>query len=239
VPRLDFVGLVVKFHSVDKLECNNRMRKRGRVRRVYRQYGGGDGGGRISDDVRQAFRTRAGALIDFVASTADPSSIARALSASSNVDVVLTALEDPKVLAESSRQKTDPLARARQRGIKAMRKLLDAEGGSLGAGEVADLCGITPQAVNKRREAGTLLALRLGRREYSYPGWQFDQKGRPLSGLTDVLRSVHTDDPWMALSFFLTPDTRLGGKTPLAALREGKLEAVKAAASQFGEHGAP
>jgi hypothetical protein len=119
-----------------------------------------------------------------------------------------------------------------------MRDLLHKEGGPLKVGQVARLCGISEQAVNKRRENGSLFAVNLGRREYYYPSWQFDRSGRPLAGLRDVLNAFKVDDAWMRLNFFLTRDPRLDGETPLAALREGRVEAVCKAASMFGEHGA-
>ena len=119
-----------------------------------------------------------------------------------------------------------------------MKDLLGREGGVLTTGEVAELCGITPRAISKRRKHGSLLAVRLGRREYVYPAWQFDRR-RTLEGLEDVLAALRVEDPWMRLNFFLTGDARLDGGTPLFVLRKGEVDRVTAAAAMFGEHGAP
>lgn len=194
---------------------------------------------KLVDEVIEAFRARVQGFTDIVAEKADPSVLAKALGAGSDAAVVLTALEDPKVLFETSRTRHDPLLEARRRGIAAKRMLMEAEGGSLPVGEVASQCGISTQAVNKRRESGTILGVRLGRRDYFYPAWQFEKDGTVLRGLSDVLACIPIDDPWMRLSFFLTEDARLEGRTPLQALREGDIESVKNAARSFGEHGAP
>src|SRR5690606_41693050 len=58
---------------------------------------------------------------------------------------------------------------ARLRGLRMRARLLAAEGGTLSSTEVADLLGITRQAVNKRRKAGRLIGLATGRRGYAYP----------------------------------------------------------------------
>ena len=131
-----------------------------------------------------------------------------------------------------------PVTEARRQGVLVMKDLLGREGGVLTTGEVAELCGITPRAVSKRRKHGSLLAVRLGRREYLYPAWQFDRR-RILEGLDDVMAALRVDDPWMRLNFFLTGDARLGGRTPLFVLRKGDVDRVTAAAAMFGEHGAP
>ena len=42
----------------------------------------------------------------------------------------------------------------------------------------------------------------------------------------------------MRAAFFLSGDPRLNGATPLEELRRGNIEAVRRAASAYGEHGA-
>src|SRR5215207_7044940 len=111
-------------------------------------------------------------------------------------------------------------------GVRARRVLLEAEGGTVSSGQAAELLGITPQAVDKRRRAGKLLALPVGR-AYLYPVWQFDERGRGgvLQGLEEVLGSFGVEDAWMRVSFFLRQYGRLGDKRPLDVLRDGEIEA--------------
>jgi hypothetical protein len=131
----------------------------------------------------------------------------------------------------------DPLARARLRGVLAQREILDADGGAVSAAEMAKALGITRQAVDKRRKAGQLIALEVGKRGYLYPAWQLGETGL-LNGLASVLASLPEDSPWAIARFFVSGNHRLGGRRPLDVLRKGEVDAVVAAASMFGEHGA-
>jgi hypothetical protein len=167
----------------------------------------------------------------------DREQVIEALSASEGYEAVLPLIED--LVLEDARE--SPMARARLRGIRRKREVLQAEGGSVGTTEAAEILGgISKQAVDKRRERGTILALPRGGGEYAFPLWQFDEGTRDglLPGLTRVLRSFSVEDPWMRSEFMLAPDDRLGGKRPLDALGEGEAEAAARAASAYGVHGA-
>ncbi|HQP34399.1 MAG TPA: hypothetical protein PLI95_04455 [Polyangiaceae bacterium] len=131
----------------------------------------------------------------------------------------------------------DPLARARTRGLVAQREMLDVEGPPVTVGEVAAHLRISRQAVDKRRQAGKLLAVSLGTRSYLYPRWQLTEEG-VLRGLEDVLRILAQHPPWAQLRFFVSGNHRLGGKRPLDMLRQGRVDKVLRAAKAFGEHGA-
>jgi hypothetical protein len=109
--------------------------------------------------------------------------------------------------------------------------------GVLSSGKVAELLKLSRQAVDKRRAADQLLALTQGRRGYSYPSFQFED-GKTLDGLEEVLRNLSALDPWMQLRFFTSPHERLGNKTPIEALRSGRVNDVVRAASGYGEQGA-
>ena len=141
-------------------------------------------------------------------------------------------------LADRVLPTSDPLAMARFRGVIAMRELLGAEGGALSAADVAQLLGISRQAVDKRRKLGQLLALEVPKRGLLYPGWQFTDAGAPLPGFLDVLNALGAHDPWAQARFFLSGNDRLGGKRPLDVLRAAGVDRVLAAAGMFGEHGA-
>jgi hypothetical protein len=160
-------------------------------------------------------------------------------------DLPAEALRSPRALgvlierlAERFLPTSDPLALARLRGHLAMRELLNADGGALSASQVAELLGISRQAVDKRRKAGQLLAVALPKRGLLYPAWQFTEAGTPLAGLVEVLGVLRAHDAWAQARFFVTGSDRLDGGRPLDRLREGALDPVLAAARAFGEHGA-
>ena len=96
---------------------------------------------------------------------------------------------------------------------------------------------ITRQAVDKRRKAGKLLAVDLGRRGYFYPVWQFTDSGA-LPGLEEILKEFKGRSSWEQLRFFLNTNPRLGGRTPLQKLKEGDIDIVQAAVRGTAEHGA-
>ena len=154
---------------------------------------------------------------------------------SSSYDVLLSILEQPEVLAALRRE--NPLAPALVRGLRGREEILRAEGGTVGAREAAGLMGMTRQSVDNRRRANRLIGLSLGRRGYAYPVWQFAEGGT-VGGLEAVLDVLRGFSPWMQAQFMLTGDARLGGQTPLAALRSEQVESVLRAAAGFGEHGA-
>lgn len=185
--------------------------------------------------VRAAFLARGLNALMRLAENLEEQALGNAAGAPSDYAVLLSALGEPEAVTDLQSQ--DPLARARLRGLHARVQLLEAEGGPLTGEEVAGLLHLTRQAVDKRRRAGRLLGLSLGRRGYVYPAWQFGRNG-VLPGLEEVLVDLRAHDPWMQAGFFLNGHTRLGGKTPVAELRRGHLVAVRRAARAYGEQGA-
>src|SRR5437588_1836065 len=131
----------------------------------------------------------------------------------------------------------DPLLAARIRGLKRKKEMLEVSGGALSSEQVAEVLGISRQAVDKRRSSNQLLALTQGRRGYSYPSFQFED-GKTIRGLEEVLAQLKSLDPWMQMVFFTSPNERLGRKTPIESLQKGLLEKVTRAASGYGEQGA-
>jgi hypothetical protein len=131
----------------------------------------------------------------------------------------------------------DPLVAAKLRGLNLRQQMLKTAGGSLTSEKVAELLGVSRQAVDKRRASNQLLALTQGKRGYSYPSFQFEE-GKTLKGLEDVLGKLSALDPWMQLNFFTRPNERLGSSTPIETLREGKVDDVLSVASGYGEQGA-
>jgi hypothetical protein len=147
------------------------------------------------------------------------------------VEALTSASETTQLIVE------DPFIAAKFRGLKRKQQMLETAGGALTSEQVAEVLGISRQAVDKRRAATQLLALTQGRRGYSYPSFQFED-GRPITGLEEVLAELKELDPWMQMVFFTSPNERLGDKTPLERLKKGLVSEVKAAATGFGEQGA-
>jgi len=147
------------------------------------------------------------------------------------VEALTSASETTQLIVE------DPFIAAKFRGLKRKQQMLETAGGALTSEQVAEILGISRQAVDKRRAATQLLALTQGRRGYSYPSFQFED-GRPITGLEEVLAELKELDPWMQMVFFTSPNERLGDKTPLERLKKGLVSEVKAAAVGFGEQGA-
>lgn len=157
--------------------------------------------------------------------------------AASGTQIVVKLLEE----TEAKRlhcTKTDPLENSRRRGVAARERLVQAEGGCLSGPVVAQLLGVSREAVNKRRISGKLIALSTSKRGYLYPGWQFIDRDI-LPGLSGVLAVLDEEDPWMQASFMLSPNTWLEGEaSPLDLLRQRRLEEVMTAARAYGEQGA-
>jgi hypothetical protein len=145
-----------------------------------------------------------------------------------DLEELIEVLGRPEVLADFRRR--DPLAAARLRGLQAKKHLLEAEGGVVSGRDLAQAIGITRQAVDKRRLAGKLIGIDLGKRGYAYPVWQIG-----LNGMDAALAELDEVDPWTQALFMLSANNWLNGETPLAALRRGELDEVLNAARLYGE----
>jgi hypothetical protein len=145
-----------------------------------------------------------------------------------DLEELIEVLGRPEVLADLRRR--DPLAAARLRGLRAKKRLLESEGGAVSGRELAQALGITRQAVDKRRLAGKLIGIDLGKRGYAYPVWQIG-----LNGMDAVLAELDEVDPWTQALFMLSANNWLNGETPLAMLRRGEVEEVLNAARLYGE----
>ncbi len=161
--------------------------------------------------------------------------IEEASAASTDYQVLLSAITEPSVAAQLA--VNDPLAAAKIRGVEQQQSMLKQFGGVLTVGEVEKILGISRQAIHKRQKQGQLIGLTLGKRGYAYPAWQFE-KGVTLPNLEPTLHALRGHDPWMQMAFFVNGNYRLDGKSPLELLRAGRLEPVLRAAESYGEQGA-
>ncbi len=100
----------------------------------------------------------------------------------------------------------------------AMRQRIVEEFGALSAAELGEWA--TPDAANAHQYASRL---RKANRVFSvpfegralFPGFQFDENGRPLSAMADTLALLRTrfgDADWAVASWFTSPNPHLPGK---------------------------
>lgn len=126
----------------------------------------------------------------------------------------------------------DVIRAARARGRRRKIELLRRAGGLLTVRQAVDLVGIGDSALIRRR-----LILVKTRNLEGFPAFQFESP-MMIRSVEAVLAALDTDEPWMQLTFFFLRLQELGGKTPVAAIREGLLDPVLLAATHYGQHGA-
>jgi hypothetical protein len=173
------------------------------------------------------------AVLDFEALS--DQAVENATAAPTDLAVLIRALSSGELLDDL--KSVEPLAPSFIRGIEAKRRLIEENGGVLSAEQIANNLGISRQAVEKRRQAGRLVALTTGRHGYRYPAWQFTESGT-VAGLEDVLKVLAPHDEWMQTAFFVSKNPRLNFRAPIEALRDGHVQQVLDCADAYGEHGA-
>jgi hypothetical protein len=109
--------------------------------------------------------------------------------------------------------------------VQARRELLERGGGTYDTSEAAKILGITPEAVRKRVQRGSLLSYRTPSGEHRLPRAQFSESG-VLEGLEAVVRAMHVEDPWMRIQLFLDRDV-------LGALGENRVDDAVAAVASY------
>ena len=187
--------------------------------------------------IKSAVLVRALNNITHVVELLDKESLENIVSAPSNLDVLMSLFEE-SILLESKRPfHHDPLRTLRLKGFHAKNELLKKEGGVITSSQVAELLGISRQAVDKRRRQGKLLAVSPGKRGYLYPVWQFSETGM-LQGFEEVMNILEHYDPWMRMIFMLNANHSLDNSSPLEQLRQGHQDKVFRAAQLTGEQGA-
>lgn len=98
--------------------------------------------------------------------------------------------------------------------------------------------GVSRQAVDKRVNDGSLLAVPGPSNRRAYPTLQFNSDGSIVSGLKEVRQALPTNNAWVILNFLARPDARLGGRKPIDVLKIGDIPLVVEAARRYGEQGA-
>lgn len=166
--------------------------------------------GRASLGQSVSMRLRLGGFEARITSNPEPSDLTDTRAADDHIGDAL----DQAILA------------AETRGLVAAKSLLDSEE-MLSTVEVAERVGISRQAVAKRRDSGTILALKAGPKSLKYPDWQILPTGEVVPGIEEILRRLD-GDTWTAYRFLkeTAPD---GTDRPLYdLLREGDVGTVLA-----------
>jgi len=175
------------------------------------------------NSLQAAFLRRAMSALERISANVSAKTLSDALSAPTDAGSVAQLLNSSDVIGAAVTE-LDPLVPALARNVEHRQRLLELAGGVLSADEAGRVLGITRQAVDKRRRANSILAVREGS-DWRYPGCQFSE-GEVIAGIPDVVRAFSVAGPWATLDFLLAPDTVLGGKSPLDMLRSGKHEPV-------------
>ena len=142
---------------------------------------------------------------------------------------------------EVSKDAFQPGARAKAllQGTKLVEEDLRASGGAFSLEDVRKLMhGVSRQAVHKRVNEGSLLAVPGPSNRSMYPVVQFRNDGMPTEGLKEVRQALQTKSPWMLLNFLVSKEPRLGGKKPVDLLKAGEVESVVEVARRVGVQGA-
>ncbi|HEY3719236.1 MAG TPA: DNA-binding protein [Roseiarcus sp.] len=171
-----------------------------------------------AEPVRAAFQRRSLDALNRISAQASTESLTEALAAATDVGALARVLGDAGAIG-SAIAELEPLAPLIARNAEHRLELLAAAGGALSADEVGSFLGITRQAVDKRRRANGLLALRQGG-DWRYPRCQFaEPRHEVVAGLPKLLQGFSEAGPWVILDFLLAPDETLGGKSPLETLQ--------------------
>jgi hypothetical protein len=133
----------------------------------------------------------------------------------------------------------DARAQALLEGVRIAQEDLRKAGGAYDLEQVRTLMqGVSRQAVDKRVQEGSLLAVPGPSNRRSYPTLQFNPDGTIVEGLKAVCGALPTKNPWTILNFFAHPDDRLQGRKPIDVLKAGNVELVVEAARRLGQQGA-
>lgn len=119
-----------------------------------------------------------------------------------------------------------------RRGFDLRRQLLAH---TIGTAEVNELLSAgSRQTAHDRLKAGTLLGI-LDQGKWRFPLWQFDPDGPNgvIDGLPQVLQALQVSN-LAKVRWLQRPQPVFAGATPLALLRQGRIDDVLAEAAQVG-----
>lgn len=144
-----------------------------------------------------------------------------------------------KPLVDKTAFEPDARSRALLEGVRIAQEDLRDSGGAYDLEQVRMLMrGVSRQAIDKRVQEGSLLAVPGPSNRRSYPTLQFNRDGSLVPGLKAVREALRTNNPWMVLNFLSRPDDRLDQRKPIDLIKSGELALVLEAAKRHGEQGA-
>lgn len=144
-----------------------------------------------------------------------------------------------KTFVDEAAFEPDARSRAMLKGVRIAQEDLREAGGAYDLDQVRMLMrGVSRQAIDKRVQEGSLLAVPGPSNRRSYPTLQFNPDGTVAAGLKAVREALQTSNPWTVLNFLSRPDSRLGNRKPIDVLKSGDVGRVVEAARRHGEQGA-
>lgn len=164
-----------------------------------------------------AFLERAQNAIQRLADEMSEDMLERALAAGSDVGTIARVISNPQL--NDPALLIDPLAPSRARALQHRREVAKEAGAMLSASEASSLLNISRQALDKRRNSGAVLAVRVGS-DWKYPELQF-QESSPLSRLKDIIKAHHGVDGWVILDSIIGVDHAYRNRSIMDLLREG------------------
>lgn len=126
------------------------------------------------------------------------------------------ALEKALPLIDKSAFEPDARSRAVLAGIRIAQEDLRHAGGAYDLEQVRTLMrGVSRQAVDRRVQEGSLIAVPGPGNRRSCPTAQFTRDGSVVPGLKAVRDALRTTNPWTVLNFLINSDSRLNGRKPI------------------------
>jgi len=187
------------------------------------------------EPLRRAILTRFLRAAGSALGSADTTTLAKAAGADSDLTAVLATLE-ASLPEPGSATDEEVITRAQLLGLDTRQQVLEAEGGTLSAEQMARRLHLTRQAIDLRRRNHRLIGLPVGRHGYRYPAWQLGPAGI-WPWVPQVIDALAPHDPWQQVFFLLSPHPDLKGKTPLNALRAGRIDEVVTLARTYAAYG--
>jgi hypothetical protein len=134
----------------------------------------------------------------------------------------------------------DPEAAAVARASQMKRALLESVP-THSTQEVADILGLSTEAVRKRRLTGKLLAVPYAE-DWRFPAWQFASAGvdarGTLPGLDRVLAALPVRNPWVGLELLIAPLDPNDSRNVVDLLKAGAVDEAVEIIAHYGEQGA-
>jgi hypothetical protein len=184
------------------------------------------------DPLKRAFAERLQRWILNALRNATPATLRQAVAAPTDAGS-MACLLSIEASSDEAVRKLDPTAAAIIRGAEMKGELLKRAGGVLETARVAELLGISRQAVLKRVQSGRLLTVQDASGHLQFPACQFTDTGT-VPGLETVLGAFNVDSPWTRLAVLLDTDEEVGGRRLIDALRAGDMEGVLEVVRSFG-----